>query len=192
MRTKSFFMILSTILTFSFCLKSQMTFETIQQGKNLEKVPLISPEEFFQLWIKNQRKLKFQTNVTSLFKNSEYVYFGKNDLLGYSWKTRFFKVSSDLLKKEFPNYESFFAEDLERYYWNHRVSKEDRDLWIDTKNQDRKKCGPEFFYSLSNQRVVLEIRWEVNPSCPKLTIFHGKNDRIRYDCRTEKISIGKE
>lgn len=187
MRKKNFFMILSTILSFAFCFKSQMTFETVQQGKNLEKIPLISLEDFLQLWVKNQRKLKFKTNVTLLFKDSEYVYFGKNDILGYSWKSSFFKVSSDLLKKEFPNYESFFAEDLFKYYWDHVVSEKDARLYSSMDGNDRKKCGPESIFLLSDQKVALQLRWKVDSSCPKLSVFRGRVDRIYYDLNGGKF-----
>ncbi|EMJ55205.1 putative lipoprotein [Leptospira interrogans serovar Valbuzzi str. Duyster] len=185
-KNKSFLAFLMIFV--SFGCGSRDTFETIQQGKNLEKVPIISMKDFFQLWIKNQRKLKFKTNVTVLLKDSEYVYFGKNDISGYSWKSRFFKLSVDLLKKEFPNYESFFAEDLERYYWNHMVSKENRDLWTYAENKTRQECKPEYFYSLSNQKVTLQVHWKVDSSCPKLSVFQERTDRIYYDLNSGKIS----
>ncbi|WP_036025253.1 hypothetical protein [Leptospira noguchii] len=185
-KTKSFLAFLMIFV--SFGCESKDTFETIQKGKNLEKVPIISMKDFFQLWVKNQRKLKFKTNVTALFKDSEYVYFGKNDISGYSWKSRFFKLSVDLLKKEFPNYESFFAEDLEQYYWDQMVSKEDRDLWVYEENQTRQKCGFEYFYFLSNQKVMLQVHWKIDSSCPKLSVFQGRIDKIHYDLNSGKIS----
>ncbi len=98
-KNKSFLAFLMIFV--SFGCGSRDTFVTIQLGKNLEKIPIISMKEFFQLWIKNQSKLKFKTNVTVLLKDSEYVYFGKNDISGYSWKSRFFKLSVDLLKRNF-------------------------------------------------------------------------------------------
>ncbi|EMS89163.1 hypothetical protein LEP1GSC074_1245 [Leptospira noguchii str. Hook] len=61
-----------------------MTFESVQKGKDLEKISEISIDEFFQLWIRNRKKLKFQTNVRSLFEDVEHVYFGKTDFYGYT------------------------------------------------------------------------------------------------------------
>ncbi|EMJ93667.1 hypothetical protein [Leptospira alstonii] len=182
------FLALLTIFTFSFCCGSEMTFETVQQGKDLKKISQITLEEFFQIWIRNQRKVKIQTNVRILFEDSEYSYFGKTNMFGYIPKSRFFKVEANLLKKKFPNYESFFAEDLERYYWDHIVSKEDRDLWIHTENKTRQACGPEYSYSLSDQKVTLQVYWKVDSSCPTLSIFQEKVDRIHYDLNNGKIS----
>lgn len=75
-----------------------MTFESVQKGKDLEKISEISIDEFFQLWSQNRRKLKFQTNVRSLFEDLEYTYFGKTDIYGYTWKNRFFKIKKIFYK----------------------------------------------------------------------------------------------
>lgn len=143
-----------------------MTFESVQKGKDLEKISEISIDEFFQLWIWNRKKLKFQTNVRSLFEDVEHVYFGKTDIYGYTWKNRFFKIKKDLLQTEFPNYQIFFAEDLEKYYFTHVLSKNDSDYLNGLESKDRKKCGPEYTYSnypsKSNATSTLENRFKLS------------------------------
>lgn len=171
MRKNIFFIIFS----FIFCLGSQTTFESVQKGKGLEKISEISLDEFFRLWIRNRRKLKFQTNVSSLFEDEDYTYFGKTDIYEYTWKNRFFKIKKDLLQTEFPNYPTFFAEDLERYYFEHLQSKEDS-IYLDRlENEDWKECGPDYSYSLIRRKVILQVFWKVNSTCPKLSNFQGKN-----------------
>ncbi|EKO50954.1 MULTISPECIES: hypothetical protein [Leptospira] len=184
MQKKIFFIILS----FTFCFKPQMTFESVQKGKDLEKISEISIDEFFQLWSQNRRKLKFQTNVRSLFEDLEYTYFGKTDIYGYTWKNRFFKIKKNLLQIEFPNYQTFFAEDLEKYYFDHLRSKKDLIDLDRLENQDWKECRPNYSYSLLRQKVTLQIRWKVDSSCPKLSVFQGRIDKIHYDLNSGKIS----
>ncbi|EMN45507.1 hypothetical protein LEP1GSC086_3742 [Leptospira weilii str. LNT 1234] len=178
MQKKIFFIILS----FTFCFKPQMTFESVQKGKDLEKISEISFDEFFQLWLKNRRKLK------PLFEDVEYAYFGKTDIYKYTWNTRFFKINKNLLQTEFPNYQTFFAEDLEIYYFDHLRSKKG---FIDLdrlENQDWKECGPDYSYSLIHQKVAFQIRWKVDLSCSKLSIFQGRIDNVYYDLNSGKIS----
>ncbi|EMI70828.1 hypothetical protein [Leptospira noguchii] len=176
------------ILSFTFCFKPQMTFESVQKGKDLEKISEISIDEFFQLWIRNRKKLKFQTNVRSLFEDVEYVYFGKTDIYGYTWKNRFFKIKKDLLQTEFPNYQTFFAEDLEKYYFTHVLSKNDSDYLNGLESKDQKECGPEYTYSIIHQKVMLQVHWKIDSSCPKLSVFQGRIDKIHYDLNSGKIS----
>ncbi|EMO85622.1 hypothetical protein [Leptospira santarosai] len=183
MRKNIFFIIFS----FIFCLGSQTTFESVQKGKGLEKISEISLDEFFRLWIRNRRKLKFQTNVSSLFEDEDYTYFGKTDISEYTWKNRFFKIKKDLLQTEFPNYPTFFAEDLERYYFEHLQSKEDS-IYLDRlENEDWKECGPDYSYSLIRRKVILQVFWKVNSTCPKLSNFQGKKYKVRFDLETGKV-----
>lgn len=68
------------------------------------------------------------------------------------------------------------------------VSKENRDLWTYAEDKTRRECKPEYFYSLSDQKVALQVHWKVDSSCPKLSVFQGRIDKIYYDLNSEKIS----
>ncbi|EMF81447.1 hypothetical protein LEP1GSC188_4914 [Leptospira weilii serovar Topaz str. LT2116] len=79
----------------------------------------------------------------------------------------FFKINKNLLQTEFPNYQTFFSEDLEIYFFDHLRSKKS---FIDLdrlENQDWKECRPDYSYSLIHQKVTFQIRWKVDSSCPK-------------------------
>ncbi|EJO79294.1 hypothetical protein LEP1GSC045_3589 [Leptospira interrogans serovar Pomona str. Kennewicki LC82-25] len=52
----------------------------VQKGKNLEKIPLVSLDEFFQLWLRNQKYPKMAgINFEKLFEDKEFQYFGKEE-----------------------------------------------------------------------------------------------------------------
>lgn len=113
--------------------------------------------------------------------------FWKTDISEYTWKNRFFKIKKDLLQTEFPNYQTFFAEDLERYYFEHLQSKEDS-IYLDRlENEGWKECGPDYSYSLIRRKVILQVFWKVNSTCPKLSNFQGKKYKVRFDLETGKV-----
>ncbi len=59
--------IFSILFLISCSIKPNIPFETIQQGENLEKIPLVSLDEFFQLWLQNQKYPKMWRG--SILKN---------------------------------------------------------------------------------------------------------------------------
>lgn len=61
-------------------MKPNISSETVQKGKNLEKIPLVSIDEFFQLWLQNQKYPKMAgINFEKLFEDKEFQYFGKKN-----------------------------------------------------------------------------------------------------------------
>lgn len=89
------------ILSFTFCFKPQMTFESVQKGKDLEKISEISIDEFFQLWIRNRKKLKFQTNVRSLFEDVSMFILEKQTFTDILGKIVFLKLKKIFYKLNF-------------------------------------------------------------------------------------------
>lgn len=157
-----------------------MTFETVQKGKDLDSIPLISLDAFFQSWIKNRKHVKIDVNVRKLFEDERFIYFGKKEFGFFTSKSHFFKVEKEILEKEFPGYEELSASDLQIHSWNELLSKEDRDIWLNTVAPNRDRCGLKYQFTLKDKKVILNAHWEVE-SCPELSPLKDKSYRLIYD-----------
>ncbi|MBM9501733.1 hypothetical protein JWG44_15870 [Leptospira sp. 201903071] len=172
----------SALILFSCVLKPEMTFERVKQGKDLDRIPSVSLEEFFQIWIRNRKHVKIMVNTYKLFDDSKFLYFGKNEFGLFSTKTHFFKIEKEFLEREFPGYEEFYVSDLKDHFLNEILSSADKNLWSSYAGKDKSRCGLIYQFSLMEQRIVLNAVWNLE-NCRDLTSLSGKKYRLVYDLK---------
>ncbi|EMM99878.1 hypothetical protein [Leptospira noguchii] len=186
--------IFSILFLISCSMKPNISSETVQKGKNLEKIPLVSIDEFFQLWLQNQKYPKMAgINFEKLFEDKEFQYFGKkewNRFIPVS-KWRFFKIQKEILNKEFPNYESVFKQELNGHFQNQILSNlPDWKFYLDikTKRVDKENCiDPyQYSYTLVENKIILTMKWNVE-NCEELISFKNKTYQLVYDLRKKKF-----
>ena len=186
-------LLLMAALTFSSCsaTKQSLTVERVAQGHDLENIGLLSFNSFFNTWMLNRSMQKVDLNSRKVFKDRTFTYFGKPTLGFSSLKWSFFKVHSDTLSDFFPNYESFYADDLSRFLWNEVVPKDEIDLWSHYRTiqdfQFRAKCPfnsnrPNERYALSGLKVILTLTWDI--SCKELESLKNKSHQASFDLLT--------
>ncbi|EMJ46241.1 hypothetical protein LEP1GSC169_2284 [Leptospira santarosai str. HAI1349] len=124
--------IVSVLLLLSCGVKPEMTYESVKQGNDLERIPTVSLKEFFQAWRRNRRHPKMVgINFQKLFEDEKFRYFGRHGEFGLLNPTLFFfKIEKEILENEFPGYEDVFRADLEGYFWNQILPKMHRNLWL--------------------------------------------------------------
>ncbi|EKP03472.1 putative lipoprotein [Leptospira kirschneri str. 2008720114] len=185
--------IFSILFLISCSIKPNIPFETVQQGENLEKIPLVSLDEFFQLWLQNQKYPKMAgINFKKLFEDKEFQYFGRkewNRFIPIS-KWRFFKIQKEILSKEFPNYESVFRQDFSVHFQNQVLPKLDWKFYLDIKSKviDKEDCiNPyQYSYSLVENKIICTIKWNVE-SCEELILLKDKTYRLVYNLRKKQF-----
>ncbi|TGM96336.1 hypothetical protein EHR10_16360 [Leptospira yasudae] len=170
---------LGILLLHSCSMKPDMTFETVQKGNDLNRIPEVSLDVFFQSWIKNRRDVKIDVNVRKLFEDERFVYFGKNEFGIFTSRSHFFKVEKEILQKEFPGYEDVFVSELRNYFWSQALPQEDRDVWVNVQRKDD-RCGLTYQFILKDKKIILTASWEVK-DCPDLAILRSKTYRLIYD-----------
>jgi len=186
-------LLLLAALTLSSCsaTKQSMTVERVAQGYELENIRLLSFNSFFNTWALNRSMQKIDLNSRKLFEDGTFTYFGRPSLGLFNLKWSFFKVHSDSLLDLFPNYESFYADDLSRFMWSEVVPKDEIDLWNHYRSiqdfQLRAKCPfnsnrPDERYALSGHKVVLTLNWDVR--CRELESLKNKSHQASFDLHT--------
>ncbi|WP_232380592.1 hypothetical protein [Leptospira ainlahdjerensis] len=163
-----------------------MTFESVKKGENLDRVPSISLEEFFQIWIRNRKHVKIMVNAYKLFQDSKFVYFGKKEFGFFSSNTHFFKIDREMLEREFPAYEEFDCSDLKDLFWKQILPFEDKDFWKSYRTVDKNRCGMKYQFFLMNQKIVLDAYWDLE-NCRDLTSLSEKKYRAVYDLKKKKF-----
>jgi hypothetical protein len=151
--------------------KQALTYENIESGQDLDKVTLISFEDFFNRWLQNREVQKVDVNIREINKDDQFTYFGKPSFGLSELNWTFFKVYSDTLTERFPNYKDFYSENLRLYIWNNVAPKEDLELYRKNRvvqdgkmaaNCPSRKNGPINDFTLKDQNVFLTITWEVD------------------------------
>lgn len=83
--------IVSVLLLLSCGVKPEMTYESVKQGNDLERIPTVSLKEFFQAWRRNRRHPKMVgINFQKLFEDEKFRYFGRHGEFGLLNPTLFF------------------------------------------------------------------------------------------------------
>ncbi|EMN47719.1 putative lipoprotein [Leptospira interrogans str. L1207] len=185
--------IFSILFLISCSIKPNISSEMVQKGKNLEKIPLVSLDEFFQLWLRNQKYPKMAgINFEKFFEDKEFQYFGKkewNRFIPIS-KWRFFKIQKEILNREFPNYEFIFSQDFSGRFQNQVLPESDRKFYLDIKAKviDKEDCiDPyQYSYSLVENKIVLTIKWNVE-SCEELILLKDKIYQLVYNLRKKQF-----
>ncbi|EMJ93686.1 hypothetical protein [Leptospira alstonii] len=191
MRIKEWFILILIMGTLFYCRTKQntMTFESVKNGHHLEQVPLVSLEEFFQLWLRNRKHPKMVgINFEKLFEDKEFQYFGKKELdrlLPIS-NSRFFKIQKEILNKEFPGYESIFSDELQGYFQNRVLPESDWNFYRETKTANRENCIPFYQLSLMDKKIILMMKWDVE-DCKELVSLKDKTYRLVYDLRKKQF-----
>ncbi|MDI7189143.1 hypothetical protein [Leptospira santarosai] len=179
--------IVSVLLLLSCGVKPEMTYESVKQGNDLERIPTVSLKEFFQAWRRNRRHPKmFGINFQKLFEDEKFRYFGRHGEFGLLNPTLlFFKIEKEILENEFPGYEDVFRADLEGYFWNQILPKMHRNLWLHHDKKNKERCRPKYQYFLENKKVILTMRWEIE-DCKDLVFLQDKSYRLVYDLVKKK------
>lgn len=197
-------LLLLTIPLFISCITENQTskYEKVIDGKDLEKVPLISFDAFFNQWVLNKKIQKVNLETRELNKDDKFTYFGKPslELIGTKWLL--YKVYNDTIEMNFPNYKEFYGSDLESFLWKEVVPKEDLELWnlnmyLQENNMspkcDFKKNKPIYNYSLNDKKVILKMTLEIE--CEELEKLKNKTYIASYDLllkQFENVSIVKK
>lgn len=192
--TRLTFIFLLFVLTSCKATKQTATYEKINSGQNLDKVALISLDSFFNQWVFNRKIQKVDLNIRELNKDNQFTYFGKPRLGLTQTKWTFFKVYSDTLTKQFPNYKDFFGDELRNYLWTKVIPKEDIDLWnynrTTQQNTMKAKCPykknkPIHKYTLIDHKVILTMTWEIE--CEELERLKSKKYMASYNLLTKQL-----
>ncbi|WP_061285768.1 hypothetical protein [Leptospira interrogans] len=179
--------IFSILFLISCSIKPNISSEMVQKGENLEKIPIVSLDEFFQLWLRNQKYPKMMgINFEKLFEDKEFQYFGRtewNRFIPVS-KWRFFKIQKEILSKEFPNYESVFRDEIQGYFQNRVLPESDRKFYLDIKAN----CIDPYRYSytLAENKIILTMKWNAE-NCEELILLKDKTYRLVYDLRKKQF-----
>ncbi len=113
--TRLTFIFILFVLTSCKATKQTTTYEKVNSGQDLEKVALISFDNFFNQWVFNRKIQKVDLNIRELNKDNQFTYFGKPRLGLTRIKWTFFKVHTDTLTERFPNYKDFYGTELRDY-----------------------------------------------------------------------------
>ncbi|AXR61381.1 hypothetical protein DQM68_12525 [Leptospira mayottensis] len=165
--------------------QNTITFESIKNGHHLEQVPLVSLDEFFKYWLRNQKYAKMMgINFEKLFEDKEFQYFGRKEwddsLFPTLSKPRFFKIQKEILNEQFPNYESVFRDELQGYLQNRVLPESDWNFYKKTKTANRENCNPFYQLSLIDKKIIVTMKWDVE-NCKELSSLADKSYRLVYD-----------
>ena len=173
--------------------KPTVPFEKVSNGQDLEKVTLISFDNFFNQWVFNKKKQKIEQNIREIKTDNQFTYFGKPrpGISQVSWT--FFKVYTDTLTERFPNYQDFYGEELRDYLWTESIPEEDVELWNYNRTTQQNKIKPNCpykknkpiqTYSLIDKTVILTMTWDIK--CDELEILKNKTYNATYNLLTKK------
>jgi hypothetical protein len=173
--------------------KPTVTFEKVSNGQDLEKVTLISFDNFFNQWVFNKKRQKVDQNIREIKTDNQFTYFGKPRLgiTQVSWT--FFKVYTDTLTERFPNYKDFYGEELRDYLWTESIPKEDVELWNFNRTTQQNKMKPNCpykknkpiqTYTLIDKTVILTMTWEIK--CDELEKLKNKTYKAKFNLLTKK------
>ncbi|WP_230458302.1 hypothetical protein [Leptospira weilii] len=164
-----------------------MTFESVKQGNDLDQIPLVSLEEFFQLWLRNRKHPKTMgINFEKLFEDQKFQYFGRKESRLFTSTFRFFKIQKKILNRGFPNYESIFRDELQGYFQNRVLPESDWNFYRETKTSHKENCKPFYQYSLVEKKIILTMKWDVE-NCKELVSLKDKTYRLVYDLRKKEF-----
>ena len=160
------------------------TYESVKEGRDLKNIKEVSVNIFFNLWVHNRRS-KIATNLEELYRDSTYAYFGKK-LAGFSQPTvHLYKVNADSLAIMLPNYSELDGYRLMTHLWNEIVSKEEKELWINSKCP-KGKNRPDYTYALIDKKVVLTMNWQIR-NCTELQMLRNKQYSLTYNLMSKRI-----
>lgn len=192
--TRLIFVILALVITSCKTTKQTTNLKKINSGQNLDKVELISFDNFFNQWVFNRRIQKIDLNIRELNKDNQFTYFGKPRLGLTQLKWSFFKVYSDTLTERFPDYKDFYGAELRNYLWTKVIPPEDIHLWdyhrstqVNRKkpNCPYKKNKPVENYKIINNQVILTMTWEIE--CLELEQLKNKKYIASYNMLTKQF-----
>ena len=176
--------LISILFLLSSCkaTKQIVTFEKVSNGQDLEKVTLISFDNFFNQWVFNKRIQKIDLNIREIYTDSLFTYFGKPrpGITQVSWT--FFKVNTDTITERFPNYKDFYGIELKDFLWTESIPEEDVELWNYNRTTQQNKMKPNCpykknkpiqTYSLIDKTVILTMTWEIK--CDELEKLDRKS-----------------
>ncbi len=171
-----------------------MTFNTVKIGQGINKISLKPFDNFFLQWVNQRRFPKIDINTHELYSDSLFTYFGKYTIGFFKSTPTFFKVYTDTLSAQFPNYNDFYGQELENFLWKEVIPKEDRDLFNDNINikqgQAKANCPvrknrTKFNYSLAEKKVILTMTWDIE--CSELAKLKEKKYKATYNLTTKQF-----
>ena len=174
--------------------EKQTKYKKVVEGSNLSKIPLISFDKFFRIWISNKKIEKIDLKTKELNKDSQFTYFGKPSIGLTQLKWTYFKVYSDTIAMKFPNYKEFYGSDLRDFLWYKVVPKEDIEFWnfniLSENSKLSSKCPYKnnksiFNYSLKNKEIIVKMNWEIK--CTALEKLKNKTYKASYNLETKEF-----
>jgi len=140
--------------------KNAVSFNDVKKGERLDKVEEITVEKFLQIWINNTYPVKIDINCHELNRDTNFTYFGKNNLNLFNSDPELFKVRNDLLKRHLGNYSQIDGQLIRQEFWEKIIPKEDRDIWKNT-HCSSGSSRPTFTYELQAHKIKIGLLWKV-------------------------------
>jgi hypothetical protein len=174
-------------MTFTSCKSSKklITFEQVKIGKELDKVPKISLNDFFQIWIENKSKSELGESFHELFKDEFFTYFGEKEFKSLNNKPRLFKIESNILSQNFKNYKKIDEELIRQEFWNIIIPKTDLETHKKA-NCFSSSSSLGHSYELINNEIQVTLVWQFKCNGKKLI---NKTYKGNYDL--EKMEFKK-
>lgn len=173
--------------------KAILAYNDIQKGIGVENIKQIGIYDFFILWHANKDMSKIDLNLKLIYQDSVFTYFVK-PILGFNnLKYKYYKIDSDSLSNQFPNFTSYNSQKLYYFLFQNLILKKEYNQWlsmIEVKKHQikascpRKKNNHSLNYELKNKKVFLTWTWNTN--CDELQYLNQKKYTIYFDLITNE------
>ena len=170
--------------------KKSLNFKRVVEGEQLEYAQEISVGQFLKIWMHN-RLSKIDINCREIYKDTNYVYFGKNEPKFFSLVPSLYKVNKDSLTFILGNYNKIDPQRIKNEFWEKVSNKITSDL---PKGDYSRTFNREFDYSLNSKKIMITLGLKVER---EKGLFYGykkmlileKNYKGYYDIDEMKIII---
>ena len=113
--------------------KELITRHEVVNGVNTEKVPEVSFDTFFQIWMQNRTHWpKVDRNCYELNQDRNFKYFGKCIAVGFAPDTIFFKCNRDSIDSKFSSYDVINPSQIRRDFFKLIVADDDKQYYPET------------------------------------------------------------
>lgn len=135
--------------------KTKITFESVQNGRQLDSIPQTTVADFFQKWMNNTCS-KLDLNWHLLLEQDGISYFGKHSL--YNKIDFFVKVPSDSLRSQFYGYKQVNPDSL-RNWVRLKVPQNELQLVAKAKCNAHKNPHSSVYFRLEHRKILTTFQW---------------------------------
>lgn len=161
--------------------KKYLGFEQVKTGYHLDNAKEIALDVFVAAWLENTQPFKLDMNLSELYRDSLFTYFGKRPLTSEN----FFKVKNDNLRKV--DYNLLNGDSIRLAFFNEIIPPEDK------KRGKGENCSStytkiEFRYELIEAENAIEVKCHYKVTCEFITRLIKADYHAKYDLR-KKVFI---